>query len=376
MIQYIENLAPELIQLRRTLHQYPELGFQEFQTAKLIEERLERLGVEDIRRVAGTGVTGIVRGSCEGKTLLLRADIDALPLTETTGADYASRNAGTAHACGHDVHTAILLGVADTLLRYRAQFRGNVKLVFQPAEEALGGALPMIEQGVMEAPAPDAAAAYHVWDLPVGTVGIRAGGVTASPDHFRITLTGKGGHGAAPETCVNPIEIGARVATRLNNLKLDTPSVVSICSFLGGTGENIIPETCLLKGTARALDGDTRRRLYEVITATAEEVAASLGGTAVVDYRFLYPPCINDSGMVERFVSAANAVIGQENVIYQKKPDMTGDDFAYFAERVPSCYVKLGGAKTPLHAPNFDVDEACIKTGVAVMCRFALDFLA
>ncbi|OQB15183.1 MAG: putative hydrolase YxeP [Firmicutes bacterium ADurb.Bin193] len=365
----------ELIQLRRRLHMNPELGFSEYETSNLIAEYLEKSGVEVTRGVAKTGVVGLIRGKGDGKTLLLRADIDALPMQETAECEYASLRNGAMHACGHDVHTAVLLGAAGILSETRGNFPGNIKLVFQPAEESIGGALPMIEAGVMENPRVDGAAAFHISELPLGSIGIKKGCVTASPDHFHIRITGRGGHGASPESCVNPVEIGSRIATRLNNIRLDMPSVVSICAFQSGTGENIIPDTALLMGTARALDKATRQRLYEMILSISDEVATSLGGKAEVDYRFLYPPGENDADMTDMFIKAAEAVIGRENIIYQEKSQMVGDDFSYFAERVPSCYVQLGGAIRPLHSSDFDVDERCISIGAEIMSHFALKFL-
>lgn len=374
MKEILDKIEAEVIEIRRTLHKYPELGFEENKTSALVADYLKNLGIETTTGIAKTGVMGLIRGG-EGKTLLIRADMDALPMDESGTSDYSSRNKGVMHACGHDVHTAILLGVANVLSKQREHINGNVKLIFQPAEESMGGALPMIEEGIMESPRVDAAAAYHIWNLPAGTIGIREGGVTASPDHFQIRVTGRGGHGATPENCVNPLEIAAEITTKLSGISLDAPSVVSICGIIGGTSENIIPDSCLVMGTARALDSVTRQRLYEMIVSICNKTAESFGGFAAVDYRFLYPPGINDGGMVELFTQAAKSVIGSENIIYQQKPDMIGDDFAYFSELVPSCYVKLGGATAPLHTSGFDVDESCIKTGISVMCRFALDFL-
>lgn len=375
MKNIIDDIEKELIDIRRFLHKNPELGFKEHKTAKFITEYLNGLGIETTSGVAQTGVVGLIKGAGNGKTLLIRADIDALPMKELSSHDYVSQNDGIMHACGHDAHTAILLGVANVLSKLKNTFCGNVKLIFQPAEENLGGAVPMIEEGIMESPSVDGAVAYHMWNLPVGTIGIKEGGVTASPDHFHIRITGRGGHGATPENCVNPIEIGSKIATRLNNIKLDAPSVVTICSFLSGTGDNIIPDTSLLKGTARALDKETRQKLYEMIVSISNEEADLLGGKAEIDYRFLYPPSHNDKTMVEKFVKAADGVIGKENIIYQQNADMIGDDFSYFSELVPSCYVKLGGALSQLHTSTFDIDEKCIATGVNIMCSFALEFL-
>ena len=353
-----DEVAKEAVELRCRLHKIPELGYKEFKTARLIADYLRKIGIEATENVAKTGVVGLLRGSLAGKTLLLRADMDALPI---------------GHCCGHDVHMAILLGVAKCFSA--SEFTGNVKFVFQPAEEEFGGAEPMIEAGVMENPYVDGAAAFHIAHLPAGTVGLKKGSVTASPDFFTVRVIGKGGHGAKPEECVNPLSIVAQITSKIHALNTDASFVVTVCTIEGGTSENIIPEACVLKGTARAVDMATRDALYKAIRAICESAASDFGGKTELDYRFRYPPIVNDDAMVDCFAAAATRIIGSENVIWYDIPDMTGDDFAYFAKCVPSVYVKLGGALTPLHAPDFDIDERCIRMGIEIMYNFAINFL-
>ena len=377
MINKILNeIESELIEIRRTIHKNPELAFKEYKTSELIANYLRKCGIEVQTNIAKTGVVGLIRGNGEGKTLLLRADMDALPLDEQGTHSFVSQNSGIMHACGHDVHITTLLGAATVLSRLKGTFKGNIKLVFQPAEEGEGGALPMIDEGVLENPTVNAAFAYHIWDsIPTGSVMVKKGCIMAAPDHFHIKVIGKGGHGAIPQLCINPVEIGSQIVSALHKIKTDEPSVITICSFNGGNSENVIPDEVVLKGTARTIDEATRQNVYELIKDTAEKIALANGGRAELDYRFLYPPCINNDEMIDLFITTATEVIGKDKIVIQEKPDMVGEDFAYFAKNVPSCFVKLGGAKSPLHTSNFDVDENSIKIGASIMCKFAIDYL-
>ncbi|MDR0943949.1 MAG: amidohydrolase [Ruminococcus sp.] len=369
----------EFIALRRELHKYPELGLEEYKTSKLIAEYLQDLGIEVTTGIAKTGVVGLIQGKSGSKTLLIRADIDALPITETAEIEFKSQNAGVMHACGHDFHTAILLGTAKELFSVRDSFKGNIKLIFQPAEESFGGAEQMIKEGVMNSPEVDAAVCYHVAPLPVGTVELQSGAVTAAPDYFQIHIKGRGGHGSAPEDCINPVVIAAAITNRLGEIKAgkaDTPFVVSVCSIAGGTCENVIPDTATIKGTSRSTDKETRRYLYETIKSICEEEAGREGAAASVDYNFRYPIVINDEGLTSDFAETAGALLGQENVVKPQKISMVGDDFSYFSELVPSCYARLGvGESNLLHTPNFNPDERAIAIGVDIMTDFALSFL-
>lgn len=370
------SIKNEIINIRREIHRHPELSFEEYNTSKICADFLRKLGIEVTEGIAKTGVMGILRGKNNGKTILLRADMDALPIEEKNTHSFISENIGVMHACGHDIHVATLLLASYILANNKDKLNGNVKIIFQPAEEGAGGALPMIEEGILKNPDVDGAMAYHIWDKnPLGTVLIKNGGTMASPDHFFITIHGKGGHGANPEICVNPLSIAAEMITTLHEITTKGDSVISMCAINGGTFENIIPDELLLKGTARTTDKETRMEMYNKIREIVENVPKQYGGTAELDYHFLYPPCVNDDKMTDLFKETAERVLGKENVISQEKCDMTGEDFAYFSEYVPSCFVKLGGAKRPLHTSNFDADEEAIFIGAELMAEFAIDFL-
>ncbi len=366
----------EILSLRREIHSNPEMAFNEFNTAKTIADFLVRLGLNPKCNIAKTGVIADICGKQQGKTILLRADMDALPILEQTGLPYASKTDGVMHACGHDFHIATLLWCAYLLVNDKDSFNGTVRLLFQPAEEGNGGAQPMINEGVMENPTVDGAFAFHISnEVPLGSVLVKSGGFMASPDHFFITVTGKGGHGARPDLCINPIDAGAYIISALKEIKCSQPFVVSIGSFTAGTIENIIPDTALLKGTARTLDKDTRMYIYEEIKKVLADAEEKYGVKADLDYHFLYPPLVNHEGMTELFIKTASKVLGSDKVVIQEKADMIGEDFAYFLEKVPGCMAKLGGANTPLHAANFTADEDAIFIGGNLMAQLAKDFL-
>jgi len=388
--QDIDEIMPGIVADRRWLHENPELGFQEFKTAEFVRQRLESLGVEDIQTgIAVTGVTGLIRGTAEGpgRTVLLRADMDALPLTEENDVDYRSQTDGVMHACGHDAHTAMLLGVARLLMERRDQFSGNVKVLFQPSEEAnAGGAKPMIEAGVLENPHVNAVFGQHMAsEHPTGSVWITGGPLQASADSFLIRVQGKGGHGANPHTAVDPLMIGMQIGGALQsivsrNTDPMTSVVVSVCTFHAGTAGNIIPDTAELGGTVRTFTPEDRDMAQERLTAISEGIAASLGGRADVEYTRGYPPTVNDSEMAEVVRKAAVAVLGEERV-HQAKPIMPAEDFSYFLLERPGTYFMTGsgnadkGTDWPHHHPKFDLDEESLQYGVAVMVQTALDYL-
>jgi len=352
------------------------MAFEEFNTAKIIAKYLKELGLEPKCGIAKTGIIADICGKADGKTILLRADMDALPITEQTGLDFASETPGIMHACGHDIHISTLLACATILSKQKDSLNGRVRLLFQPAEEATGGAEPMIKEGVMENPQVNAAFAFHVTnEVPLGSVLIKEGGSMASPDHFFITINGKGGHGARPELCINPIDAGSFLVCRLKTIKCDNRFIISIGSFVSGTMENIIPDTAMLKGTARSLDPVTRQYIYEEIKKAIKDTEEKFDVKIDLDYHFLYPPLVNDIDFTRKFIKTAKRVLGEENVVMQKEADMIGEDFAYFAEKVPACMVKLGGANKPLHSSDFTVDENTIFIGAELMAEFVKDYL-
>lgn len=386
----VDEILPGIIADRRWLHENPELGFQEHKTAGFVRQRLESLGVDDIRTgIATTGVTALIRGTKAGpeRTVLLRADMDALPITEENAVDYVSTNPGVMHACGHDAHTAMLLGVARLLMERRDAFSGNVKLLFQPSEEAnQGGAKPMIEAGVLEDPHVDAVFGQHMAsDLPTGGVWITGGPVQASADAFKIRVQGKGGHGATPHTAVDPVLIAMQIGVALQTVvsrKVDPmhPAVVSVCTMHAGTAGNIIPDTAEIGGTVRTFSPEIRDLAEVELTRIAEGMAASLGGRAEVTYERGYPPTVNDEEMADLVRKAAARAIGEENV-HQMRPIMPAEDFSYFLEERPGTYFMTGcrneekGFVWPHHHPKFDIDEESLQYGVATMVQTVLDYL-
>ncbi len=390
----IDEILPGLIADRRHLHEHPELGMQEVETAKFVAGRLRHLGLEDIRTgIANTGVTALIRGTNSdgpgaGKVVMLRADMDALPIEEENDVDYRSQNPGVMHACGHDAHTTVLLGTARILMGRRDQFAGTVKVLFQPCEEQPpGGARFMIEQGALEDPSVDAAFGLHVApDTEVGLVKVLEGPVSAASDTFFVEIQGHGGHGAYPHRRIDPIMAGARIISALQALvsRETDPlerAVITVGSLHAGEADNVIPDTATLTGTVRTFSEETRerfaRRIPEVITGIAEAMRA----TATVDYQPGYPSMVNDAAMADLVRRAATDVLGEEHVL-RGAPMMGVEDMAYYFQRVPGCFWNLGvgnaerGIGTGVHHPRFEMDEAALAIGVEVMTTLTLRYFA
>jgi len=382
----VARLQPTLSAIRRTIHQYPEMGFTETRTAALVAERLRDLGLPVRTEVAETGVVGLLRGARPGRTLLLRADMDCLPVTEATGAPYASRHPGYMHACGHDGHVAMLLGAAEILAARRPRLAGAVKLVFQPAEEGPGGAEPMIKAGVLEDPHVDAAMGLHLLtDYPVGKVAVKPGPVMAATDSFALVVRGRGGHGAAPHQTIDAIVVAAHIVTALQTISArevapPVPVVVSIGTIHGGFRNNVIAPEVELTGTVRSFDTKLRAELPKRIERIARGVATGLGAEVDVTYTFGYPATVNDPAVTDVVRAAAADVVGEAAVI-APDPIMGGEDMAYFLEAVPGCFAFIGAANPerglvhPHHSPRFDFDEAALALGVQVLVRTAERYL-
>jgi amidohydrolase len=382
-----KEIQEKLINIRRTIHMHPELAFEEHATAQLIYNYLKDLDIEVTPGIAKTGVVGLIRSNQPGKTVAIRADMDALPMTEENECEYKSTVPGKMHACGHDVHVTCLLGAAEILSRLKGKLNGNIKLLFQPAEEGVGGALPMIEEGVLENPKVDACIAAHVWpDIPAGKIVVKNGPIMASPDDFEIIIKGKSGHGAMPHAAVDPIVIGCHVVNTLQTIvsrKIDplNPAVISICYFHSGTCTNVIPDTATIKGTARTIDPELRRKIASLIEETVAGVVKAMGGEYEFDFKYLYPPTINDNIITDVLANSASKIIGKSNILWGREPSMGGEDFAYFAEKVPSTFFRLGcgnpekGITHPIHSTKFDVDEDCIAVGASILTQFAVDYL-
>lgn len=375
----------ELIEIRRNLHQTPETGFNLDKTSAYIEDILNELGIES-HRLCKTGIVALIKGKSDKKTLLIRADIDALPVTELNDIDYKSKNEGKMHACGHDAHAACLIGLCKILKEMSLDLDGNIKLVFQPAEECVGGADPMINEGVMENPTVTAAVALHVEPLAdIGTIQIRNGAIMASPDEFTIKINGVGGHGACPEDCNNPIIPASKLISKLNsiiedNFKNKSECVVSVCAVNAGNSTNIIPESVKILGTARSLSENVRLKIEKIIGEYVDAVCKEFNCSSEYEFKKLYPPVINDSQMNDIVINASKKISALNNVVFLEKSTMTGDDFSYFANLVPSSYFKLGvgnkNLKNPLHSPYFNIDEDSLVIGAAIFAQIAIDYLS
>jgi amidohydrolase len=385
----IDELVPGLVAMRRDLHEHPELSFEEYRTSGIVAQRLQALGLEVQTGVAKTGVVGLLRGGASragAKTIAIRADMDALPIHELNEIEYRSQTDGKMHACGHDGHTSILLTVADILSKRRPELAGNVKFIFQPAEERVGGAKPMVEEGAMQGV--DGVIGLHlISGYPQGRVGVRAGAVFASADRIEFTVKGKGGHAAMPEQSIDPIVAAAQIITALQTLisretSPFSPAVITIGTINAGTAFNIIPESVKMQGTMRAYTNEHREYLLRRIREVAGGVAAALGAVCEVQLFDGCPPCINDPAMTELVHRAAAATVGEQRVDSGEEVMTTGsDDMAYFLQAAPGCYFIVGArnedkdATYPHHHPRFNIDEDALPIAVEVLTRAAVDFL-
>ncbi|GIW24038.1 M20 family metallopeptidase [Meiothermus sp.] len=382
----IAELTPSLIEMRRDFHRHPELAFQEVRTSTKLAEFLEGLGLEVTRGVAQTGVVARLKGAKPGKTVLVRADIDALPIHEDSGVPYSSQTPGVMHACGHDGHAAIAAHVAAVLARHKEQLEGEVRFAFQPAEEIVAGARPMVEAGVLEGV--DRVVGLHLYSLmPAGKVGVRPGPSMAAADAFTIHLWGKGAHAAMPHEGVDTVLMASQIIVALQSLvsrETDpvATSVITVATVSAGEGaHNIIPETALLKGTLRTFDANLRERLMRRIEELSQGIAAAMGGRAEVAWLPGSPAVVNNPQMVERFRQVARQVVGEEAVL-EVPPVMGGDDMSEFLNRRPGVYFWLGagdpdpGKNRPHHHPGFWIDdERALPLGTELMARAVLDFL-
>lgn len=379
-----------IIENRRHIHQNPELSFKEFKTMEYICSQLDNIGVQYKSKIAGTGVLVQIDGekeSNEHKTLLIRADMDALPIQEVSDKEYASQNDGIMHACGHDAHTAVLLETCRVLNEFKEDFSGTVKLVFQPGEETRGGAKPMIDSGILKNPNVDACIALHMdSDIQAGKIRVKPGSLYASPDDFYIKVIGRGGHGAEPHHCIDPIMISTEIISALMNIvsREINPfdeAVVSIGSIHSGTATNIIPDEVQITGTARSLTNEVRALLKKRIGEISNGICSAYGAKCEYEFSELFPPLINDSALSERFYKTACRTIGEENCIFGGNATMAGEDFSYFSQVRPSLLFKLGcrneklGIVSPIHQNTFDIDESSLKIGAILFSEFALEFL-
>jgi amidohydrolase len=372
------NLFPYTRALRRDLHRHPELGFQEVRTASLVAQELGRLGLEVRPGVGKTGVVALLEGGRPGPVVLLRFDMDALPITEETGAEYASETPGVMHACGHDGHTAVGLTVARLLQAHAAELAGSVKFVFQPAEEGLGGAEAMIADGVLQNPSPHFALALHVWnERPLGWLGISPGPVMAAAEIFKVRILGKGGHGAAPHLAVDPVLAAAHMVTALQgvvsrNVPPLQAAVVSVTRIHTGEAFNVIPSSAEIEGTIRTFEPEVRRRVIERFRAVAEGIASAMECQVEVEMTSLTPAVVNDP-QVTACVQEAAQTLWPGLVAESGYRSMVSEDMAFIMQSVPGCYFYVGSANDarglnyPHHHPRFDIDEEALPRAAALM---------
>lgn len=387
-----KQVAPAVVQWRRDLHAHPELSNREERTARVVAEHLRTMGVDGLKTgVAHHGVVALIRGGKPGPTVALRADIDALPIRERTGLPFASQNDGAMHACGHDAHTAMLLGAAQVLVQIRQSIPGTVKLIFQPAEEGPppgeeGGAKLMIEEGVLADPEVSAIFGLHVsTEIEAGKIGYRYGALLASVDRFQITISGKQSHAAMPWKGVDPIVASAQVITAIQTIasrKIDArrPVVVSVGIIRAGTAWNIIPDEVTLEGTIRTHDDEVRRQAVEEFRRLVLQTATAHGATAKIVFDDYGPVTFNDPELGGRMKASLERAAGQQNVV-EAEPVLGGEDFAHYARKIPGFYFFLGvrnesiGAVHAPHTPDFLIDEAALPLGVRAHVLLALDYL-
>jgi amidohydrolase len=374
-----KKYAPEFIEVRHHLHAHPELSYQEFETSRLVQEQLRSFGI-DYEIKAETGVVGLIKGrNADKRIVALRADMDALPITEENNVPYKSKINGVMHACGHDVHTSCLLGAAKILNELKNDWEGTVKLIFQPGEEKNpGGASLLIKEGVLENPKPSAIFGLHVHPgLTTGKMSFREGKVMASADELYITIKGKGGHAASPHLCIDPILIASHLIISLQqiisrNNNPHNPSVLSITAINGGTTTNVIPDEVKLKGTFRAMDEEWRFKAHELIRKMATDLVSSMGGKIELLIDVGYPSVYNNEALNELAIRKASEFIGKNNVEETEKR-MGAEDFGYYSQLIPGCFFRLGvmnkekGITSGVHTPTFNIDESAIETGIGIM---------
>ncbi len=389
----IKNLAEELFDkvrsARRHLHRHPELSYKEEQTANYIASALKEIGIPHQTGIGGYGVTAIIQGGRgSGRTLALRADMDALPIQEQNEHPYRSQNPGVMHACGHDVHSAILLGVAEMLWRLRQTFPGTVKLIFQPAEEKMpGGASLMIAAGVLKNPAPQAIIGQHVHpELDAGMVGFRAGMFMASADELYLSVRGRGGHAAMPHTLVDTVYLAAQIINGMQQIvsRRANPIVPTVLSFgkirSEGGATNVIPELVHIEGTLRTMDESWREEAHKLLHQISNDLAKAFGGSCSLQIVKGYPPLINDEKLTRSLMQAGIDFLGEDKVI-ELPMRMGAEDFAYYARQLPACFYRLGTGgpnkdfRSPLHTPTFDINERSLLTGLGLMCWLSIKYL-
>jgi len=381
--QLVSEHKEVIIKIRRDLHRIPETAYTEKKTSAYVAEYLTREGLEVQTRIATYGVVASLKTGRPGPALLLRADMDALPLTEETGLPFASTHEGVMHACGHDAHVAMVLAAATVLNRIKDELNGTIKFLFQPAEEGPGGAKPMIDEGVLENPKIDYSIGCHVWpEIPEGTIGVRSGPFMAAMDRFDIKIIGRGGHGAMPHMCVDALEVATQVVNALQRISSRhmnplEPAVVTVGMFHAGTAFNIIPDDAKLSGTTRTFNLDIWNSWEERLEKVVRGVCESMGAQFELKFSKGYPPTINNDSIAEVVRRCAQKTVGAENVVEPERT-MGGEDMSYFLQQSKGCFYALGVGRqefTPVHNSRFDFNEDVLALGVETHCRTALDLL-
>jgi amidohydrolase len=387
MQEIIQETVAYSFAIREHIHANPELSFEEFATSAYIKQQLDALGIQ-ATPMAGTGWVAVIQGQNPDKHCIgFRADFDALPITEKNDVPYKSQNEGIMHACGHDVHTACLLGAAKVLIQTKDAWEGSVKLIFQPGEEKdPGGASIMIKEGVLNNPSMDAIFALHVYPhLPAGTIGTRAGTYMASADEVYITVKGKGGHAAMPQLCIDPILIAAQLLTSLQTIisRRSNPidhTVLTFGKISGGTKGNIIPDEVKLDGTLRCMNETWRAKCHELIAQQSKAICQALGGDAEVNILVGYPCVHNDEALTQKVNTILQPIIGEAQVV-NLPLRMTADDFSFYMHQIPGCYIRIGTTNadgtqynSPVHTNTFDIDSNAIKTGIEVICGLVVGY--
>ncbi|WKZ34398.1 MAG: amidohydrolase [Anaerolineales bacterium] len=391
-LKQAQDLFPYTQALRRDFHKHPELGFNEIRTGGIVARELESLGLEVTKGVGKTGVVGYLEGAKPGPTILLRFDMDALPITEDTGAEYASANPGVMHACGHDGHTAIGLTVAKILTEYKDNLAGNIKFCFQPSEEGtngeeVGGALMMMRDGVLENPKVEKTLSLHLWnDKPIGWIHVAEGPVFAGAELFIVKLTGKGGHGAAPETTIDPVVCAAQIVTALQtivsrNIDALKPAVISVTSIHAGTAFNIIPQTAELNGTIRTFDPEVRKTVLERFEQITRNIALAMNCEVKITIKQVTAPVINEGRVSASVYETAKGIFPEEDIQTNTYLTMGAEDMGYMQEKANGCYFMIGSSNAGKnlnynhHHPKFDFDEGALVNGVALMASAAADLM-
>jgi len=384
------NIHPEILSIkdsiiatRRDFHKHPELSFQEKRTSEIVAKKLESYGIEVLRHIGKTGVVGILKGDKPGPCIALRADMDALPIQETSDVVYKSVNKGVMHACGHDAHTAMLLGAAEVLSKLKSKIKGTVKFIFQPAEEGYGGAKFMIEDGAIDGV--QEIYGLHVWNYQKsGTIGIKSGPVMAAADLFTIKINGVGGHGATPQGTVDCVIVASHLIQALqtivsrNSNPLES-TVVTIGQINGGYNFNIIADEIILKGTTRSYSEKNRQLIKQRMREIIQGIEKAFGAKIILDYKDGYPPVINNKNVTEKTKNAAQKIAGKNNVI-PPYLSMGGEDFSYFLNEIPGCFFFLGSSptdsepmSTPQHCSHFDIDEEAMLIGSSIFIELVIN---